>query len=243
MVIFSFFYEDKKLAEALMNETGDAFPQITSLMFAINPKANDTLDGIEVIPFRGNDHLIEKMEDLRFRISPKSFFQTNTSQAYNLYRVTRDFAGLSGEETVYDLYTGTGTIALFLARHCKKIIGVEYVQDAVDDGKMNADLNGITNAAFVAGDLRDVLNESFYSSHGRPDVIITDPPRNGMHEDVVKAILSGRPRRIIYVSCNPATQARDILLLSQAYRVVQSQPIDMFPFTHHVENVALLELQ
>jgi 23S rRNA (uracil1939-C5)-methyltransferase len=243
MVIFSFFHEDKETAEALMNATGDAFPGITSLMFAINPKANDTLDGIDVMPFRGKDHLIEKMEDMRFRISPKSFFQTNTSQAYNLYRIVRDFAGLNGAETVYDLYTGTGTIALFLAHHCKNIVGIEYVQDAVDDGNRNADLNGITNATFVAGDIRDVLNESFFNEHGKPDVLVTDPPRNGMHEDVIHAILACLPGRIVYVSCNPATQARDILMLSQAYRVAQCQPLDMFPYTHHVENVALLELQ
>jgi len=241
MVIFSFFREDREITERLMNEVAGHFPQITSLMYVINPKANDTLNDLKIALFKGKDHLIETMEDLRFKISPKSFFQTNTRQALKLYSIARDFAGLTGNETVYDLYTGTGTIALFLARNCKKVIGMENIQEAIDDARANAELNDISNASFHAGDIRELLQESFIENNGRPDVIITDPPRNGMHPDVVKAMISAYPERIVYVSCNPATQARDIELLSSAYRVVHSRPVDMFPYTHHVENVALLE--
>jgi 23S rRNA (uracil1939-C5)-methyltransferase len=200
------------------------------------------LNDLDIQLFSGKDHLIEKMEDLSFRISPKSFFQTNTTQAYRLYSVAREFADLTGSETVYDLYTGTGTIALFLARQCNKVIGLEYVQQAIDDANINAQLNEISNATFFSGDIKDLLNETFIAQNGKPDIIITDPPRNGMHADVIKSIIAAAPGRIVYVSCNPATQARDIELLSPFYRMVKSQPVDMFPFTHHVENVALLEL-
>jgi 23S rRNA (uracil1939-C5)-methyltransferase len=242
MVIFSFFRDDHDDLEKLLIALAMQFPQITSLMYVINPKANDTLNDLDVIRFSGRDHLIESMEGLRFRISPKSFFQTNTSQAYRLYTITREFADLTGNEIVYDLYTGTGTIALFLAGNCKKAIGIENVAEAIEDANRNADLNGITNVSFFAGDIRELMNETFFIRNGYPDVLITDPPRTGMHEDVVKAILTARPRRIVYVSCNPATQARDIQLLSEHYRVLRCQPVDMFPFTHHVENVALLSL-
>jgi 23S rRNA (uracil1939-C5)-methyltransferase len=209
-------------------------------MYVINPKANDTLNDLEVLPFKGKDHLIESMDNLKFRISPKSFFQTNTTQAYRLYSMAREFASLTGNETVYDLYTGTGTIALFMAASCKKVIGLEYVPEAIEDANLNAEINSITNAAFFTGDIRALLNESFFASHGHPDVMVTDPPRTGMHEDVVKAILLAAPSRIVYVSCNPATQARDIQLMSELYEVARCQPVDMFPYTHHVENVALL---
>jgi 23S rRNA (uracil1939-C5)-methyltransferase len=242
MVIFSFFRADYEVIEKLLQAVALKFPQITSLMYVINSKGNDTLNDLEIRLFKGSDHLIEKMEDLNFRISPKSFFQTNTEQAYKLYCITRDFAGLSGREIVYDLYTGTGTIALFLARNCQKVIGIEYVPDAIDDAKRNAELNSILNASFFTGDIRELLNESFIGQNGRPDVVITDPPRTGMHADVIKAVITARPQRIIYVSCNPATQARDISLLSATYKVLKIQPVDMFPFTQHIENVALLEV-
>ncbi len=242
MVIFSFFRNDQDLIVPLMDAVASQFPQITALLFVINSKANDTITDLPVHLFKGNDHLLEKMEDLVFSISPKSFFQTNTEQAHRLYSVTRDFAGLKGSETVYDLYTGTGTIALFLANRCSKVVGLEYVPEAIEDAKKNAGLNGIENASFYAGDIRELLNESFIEENGRPDVIITDPPRTGMHADVVEAILAARPVRIVYVSCNPATQARDVSLLAGSYRLLKIQPVDMFPFTHHVENVALLEL-
>jgi len=241
MVILSFFREDENSIERLLRALREEFPVITSLGYVINPKANDTLEGLEVVHFSGDDHLVEQMENLRFRISPKSFFQTNTTQAYRLYCIAREFSGLTGSETVYDLYTGTGTIALFLAAGCKKVLGMESVSEAIEDAWWNARLNEITNVAFFTGDIRDMLNESFINQHGLPDVVITDPPRAGMHADVVKAILSANPRRIVYVSCNPATQARDIQLLSGQYRVDRCQPVDMFPYTHHVENVALLQ--
>jgi 23S rRNA (uracil1939-C5)-methyltransferase len=242
MVILSLFRNNEKVMTGLLDALSARFPEISSLMFVVNPKANDTLTDLEVKLYKGKDHLIEEMEGLKFRISPKSFFQTNTSQAHQLYSVARDFAALTGTETVYDLYTGTGTIALFLASACRQILGIEYVQEAIDDAKLNAALNGILNASFHAGDMKDLLNQAFIEEHGQPDVIVTDPPRNGMHADVVKTILDASPRKIVYVSCNPATQARDIEMLSQRYNVVKSQPVDMFPYTHHVENVALLEL-
>jgi 23S rRNA (uracil1939-C5)-methyltransferase len=241
MVVFSFYENDSVAIEKLLHAVAGKFPQIASLMYAINSKANDTLNDLEVKLFRGRDHLVEKMEDLEFSISPKSFFQTNTKQAYNLYCTTRDFAGLTGKETVYDLYTGTGTIALFLARNCQKVVGLEHVPEAISDAKRNAELNGISNAVFLSGDIRELLNDQFIEQHGRPGVIITDPPRTGMHADVIQAIIAADPQRIVYVSCNPATQARDIQLLSTRYKVLKTQPVDMFPFTHHVENVALLE--
>lgn len=242
MAIFSFFRNDQDLIVPLLDAVASRFPQITSLMYVINSKANDTITDLPVNLFKGNDHLLEKMEDLVFSISPKAFFQTNTEQAHQLYSVARDFANLKGNEIVYDLYTGTGTIALFLANRCHKVVGLEYVPEAIEDAKKNAGLNRIENSFFYAGDIRVLLNESFTAENGKPDVIITDPPRTGMHADVVEAILAARPARIVYVSCNPATQARDISLLSGSYRLAKIQPVDMFPFTHHVENVALLEL-
>jgi 23S rRNA (uracil1939-C5)-methyltransferase len=240
MVIFSFFRDDTAAIDSLLGAVQSRFPQITSLGYVINGKANDTIQDLEVKVFSGKDHLIETMEDLQFRISQKSFFQTNTTQALRLYQVVRDWAALTGNETVYDLYTGTGTIALFLARHCTRVVGLEFVPEAIDDANRNAELNGIKNAAFYAGDIRALLTADFIAANGSPDVIITDPPRTGMHEDVVKAILSVKPEKIVYVSCNPATQARDIVLLSEHYRAEKCQPIDMFPYTHHVENVTLL---
>jgi 23S rRNA (uracil1939-C5)-methyltransferase len=241
MAVFSFFKDEAETIEKLLLEVSAKFPQITSLMYVINPKANDTLNDLTVRLYKGQDHLIEKMDDLEFRISPKSFFQTNTRQAGRLYSVARDFAQLTGKEIVYDLYTGTGTIALFLARGSRKVIGLEYVSEAVADACKNAELNSISNTMFLAGDIREMLDDTFTELYGRPDVIITDPPRTGMHADVLQAMLAAAPQRIVYVSCNPATQARDIQILSERYRVLKVQPVDMFPFTHHVENVALLE--
>ena len=218
----------------------ESFPQITSLLWLDNQKCNDTISDQDIQVYKGLDHIMLHMEDLRFKVGPKSFYQTNTRQAYNLYKVAREFAGLTGDELVYDLYTGTGTIANFVARSCRRVIGIEYVPEAIEDAKVNSRLNGIDNTLFFAGDMKDILTEDFLREHGRPDVIITDPPRAGMHGDVVQTILSADPRRIVYVSCNPATQARDIQLLDSAYRVEAIQPVDMFPHTHHVENVVLL---
>ncbi|MCQ2330836.1 MAG: 23S rRNA (uracil(1939)-C(5))-methyltransferase RlmD, partial [Paludibacteraceae bacterium] len=197
----------------------------------------------DVLLYAGQDHIMEKMEDLQFKVGPKSFYQTNTDQAYELYKVVRKFAGLQGTETVYDLYTGTGTIANFVAKQAKKVVGIEYVPEAIEDAKINAKLNGLNNTAFFAGDMKDVLNADFIAQHGKPEVIITDPPRAGMHEDVIKVILDAAPQRIVYVSCNPATQARDLALLDSNYRVVAVQPVDMFPHTQHVENVVLLQIK
>ena len=241
MVIFSFFRENKKQREQLLDAIAAQFPQITSLMYAVNPKRNDTLTDQDILVYRGNDHIFEEMEGLRFKIGPKSFYQTNSEQAYELYKVTRDFAGLTGNETVYDLYTGTGTIANFVASQAKKVVGIEYVPEAIDDARVNAALNRIENTVFYAGDMKDLLTRDFIEQNSPPDVIITDPPRAGMHEDVVRTILNAKARRIVYVSCNPATQARDIQLLSENYKVIKIQPVDMFPHTHHVENVVLME--
>ena len=241
MVIVSMFREDKKERKQLLEALAVQFPQITSLMYVINPKCNDTLTDQDILVYRGNDHIFEEMEGLRFKIGPKSFYQTNSEQAYELYKVARDFAGLTGNETVYDLYTGTGTIANFIASKAKKVVGIEYVPEAIDDARVNAALNGIGNTIFFAGDMKDLLTRDFIAENGRPDVIITDPPRAGMHEDVVRTILNTGALRIVYVSCNPATQARDIQLLSENYKVTKIQPVDMFPHTHHVENVVLLE--
>ncbi len=241
MVIVVFFYEDKEKIEKLLRFLMDEFPVITSLLYVINPKANDTITDREVFVGYGNDCIYEEMEGLRFKIGPKSFYQTNSRQAYNLYKVARDFAALTGHEMVYDLYTGTGTIANFVAKNAAKVIGIEYVAEAIEDAEANSRLNGIENTLFFAGDMKDVLTESFLAKHGRPDVVITDPPRAGMHDDVIKTILSASPKRVVYVSCNPATQARDVNLLDTDYRVVGVQPVDMFPHTHHVENVVLLE--
>ena len=240
MVILAFGEEDqterKNLLDALINE----FPQITSLMYVINEKQNDSLTDQEIICYKGRDHIFEEMEGLKFKIGPKSFYQTNSEQAYNLYSKTRELAGLNGSETVYDLYTGTGTIANFIARQAQKVIGIEYVPEAIEDAKVNSELNGIANTLFYAGDMKDVLNSDFIARHGHPDVIITDPPRAGMHPDVVQTILNAAPERIVYVSCNSATQARDLQLMDTAYKVMAVQPVDMFPHTHHVENIVLL---
>ena len=241
MVIVAFFREDKKEREKLLQAMADRFPQISSLMYVINSKRNDTLTDQEILVFKGNDHIFEEMEGLRFKIGPKSFYQTNSEQAYELYKVARGFAGLTGGETVYDLYTGTGTIANFVASKARKVVGIEYVPEAIEDAHVNADLNGIKNTLFFAGDMKDLLNLGFFDEHGQPDVIITDPPRAGMHDDVVRTILNAGARRIVYVSCNPATQARDIQMLSEKYKVTKIQPVDMFPHTHHVENVVLME--
>lgn len=231
------------LFKQLLQYVADQFPEITSLLYIINNKCNDTINDLDVHVFRGNDHIFEEMEGLRFKVGPKSFYQTNSGQAYNLYKVARDFAGLTGGELVYDLYTGTGTIANFVSRQARQVIGIEYVPEAIEDAKVNAEINGIENTLFFAGDMKDILTQDFINQYGRPDVIITDPPRAGMHQDVVDVILFAEPKRIVYVSCNPATQARDLQLLDVKYRVKAVQPVDMFPHTHHVENVVLLELK
>ncbi len=232
---------DKDEAMRLLEALHLQFPQITSLMYVYNPKCNDTIGDLGVKCYFGTDHIYELMEDLRFKVGPKSFYQTNTEQAYILYKVTREFAGLSGNELVYDLYTGTGTIANFVAKQAKKVIGIEYVPEAIEDAKVNSSVNNIGNTLFYAGDMKDILNREFIEKHGRPDVVITDPPRAGMHQDVIDTILFAEPKRIVYVSCNPATQARDLQLLDSIYRVTKIQPVDMFPHTQHVENVVLLE--
>ena len=224
-----------------MQHLSETFPQITSLLYVDNHKANDTFGDQEIHVVKGKDHIYEQMEDLRFKVGPKSFYQTNTEQAYELYKVARSFAGLTDKELVYDLYTGTGTIANFVAHQARQVIGIEYVPEAIEDAKVNSEINGITNTLFYAGDMKDILNKDFIEEHGRPDVIITDPPRAGMHHDVIDTILFAAPKRIVYVSCNPATQARDLQLLDSDYRVTKIQPVDMFPHTQHVENVVLLE--
>ena len=233
--------EEQQQAEALLQYIGDKFPEITSLLYVNNQKFNDTFGDLPVTVFKGEDHVFLQMEDLRFKVGAKSFYQTNTDQAYELYKVAREFAGLTGDQLVYDLYTGTGTIANFVAKKAKQVIGIEYVPEAIEDAKVNSAINGITNTRFYAGDMKDILTEDFVREHGRPDIIITDPPRAGMHTDVVNVILGAAPRRIVYVSCNPATQARDLALLDTDYKVTRIQPVDMFPHTQHVENVVLLE--
>jgi len=225
----------------LLEYVRDNFPQVTSLMYVENSKQNESISDLEVQLFAGKDHIIEAMEDLKFRVGPKSFYQTNSEQALGLYRVATDFAQLTGNELVYDLYTGTGTIANFVARKAKRVIGIEYVPEAIDDARVNSALNGITNTVFFAGDIKNVLSEKFMNDEGKPDVVILDPPRAGIHPDVTKALISALPARIVYVSCNPATQARDIALMAEHYNVTRIQPVDMFPHTHHVENVVLLE--
>ncbi len=240
MVILVFYADDKMAREGLLNFIGDRFPQITSLLYVINEKGNDTITDQDVIVFKGNDHLVEEMEGLKFIIGAKSFYQTNSTQAYELYKITRDMAGLTGNETVYDLYTGTGTIANFVAKSAKKVVGIEYVPEAIEDAKINSVNNRLTNTLFFAGDMKDILTADFIAENGRPDVIITDPPRAGMDEKVVLVILAAAPDKIVYVSCNPATQARDLLLMQQQYTVKEVHPVDMFPHTHHVENVVLL---
>ena len=244
MVIIQFHYDEtggEKEALALLQHIADKFPQITSLMYLDNQKCNDTIGDLDILVFKGKDHIIETMEGLMFKVGPKSFYQTNTNQAYRLYCVAREFASLTGRELVYDLYTGTGTIANFVAKNAKKVIGIEYVPEAIEDAKINADLNHISNTLFFAGDMKDILTDSFIAQHGRPDVIISDPPRAGMHPDVVQTILRTAPQRIVYVSCNPATQARDLQMMDAHYQVMAVQPVDMFPHTPHVENVVLLE--
>jgi 23S rRNA (uracil1939-C5)-methyltransferase len=241
MVIVVFFREDIEQRTGLLEFLSAEFPEITSLMYVINSKRNDSLNDQEPILYKGESFLVEEMDGLKFRIGPKSFYQTNTKQALELYRIARNFAGLTGNETVYDLYSGTGTITNFIAAHARKVIGVEYVEEAVKDAVINSEINGITNTRFFAGDMKDVLSETFFKDNGKPDVIITDPPRAGMHEDVIKIILSAAPEKIVYISCNPATQSRDIQLLSGSYDVMNVQPVDMFPHTHHVENVILMK--
>jgi len=243
MLIMVFGDEDTTAINTLLSALHEHFPEITSLLSIINPKANDTINDLPVSVFYGKDHIMEQMEDLQFKVGPKSFYQTNTRQAYQLYKVAREAARLTGNELVFDLYTGTGTIANFVARRAKKVIGIEYVPEAIEDAKVNSAINRIDNTLFFAGDMKDILNREFIAEHGRPDVIITDPPRAGMHEDVVNTILFAAPKRIVYVSCNPATQARDLSLLDTQYRVTEVQPVDMFPHTQHVENVVTLELR
>ncbi len=241
MVLVSFYENDKANIEAVMQFLKHSFPQITSLLYVHNPKGNDTLQDLEIMTFHGKSYLTETMEGLQFRIGAKSFFQTNSSQAYELYKVARDLAQLTGNEIVYDLYTGTGTIANFVAKNAKKVIGLEYVEQAIEDAKVNSQINNITNTEFYAGDMKDLLDDKFMQNHPKPDIIITDPPRAGMHENVVKMLLKIEAKKIVYVSCNPATQARDLALLDEKYSVKIVQPVDMFPHTHHVENVVLLE--
>ena len=241
MVLVQFFHEDKVNLELLMEAIGNEFSEITSLLYVVNSKGNDTLYDQDVICFKGEDHIFEEMEGLRFKINAKSFYQTNSEQAYELYKITRDFAELTGNEIVFDLYTGTGTIAQFISKKAKKVIGIESVPDAIDAAKENAKLNNIKNTAFYVGDMKKVFNDEFIDRHGIPDVIITDPPRDGMHKDVVEQLLKISANKIVYVSCNSATQARDLALLDQDYKVTKTQAVDMFPQTFHVENVVLLE--
>lgn len=241
MLIVCFFSEQQENRENLLAAIAAEFPQISSLMYVINGKGNDTIHDQDIVLYKGNDHIFEEMEGLKFKIGPKSFYQTNSEQAYELYKITREFAGLKGDEVVYDLYTGTGTIANFIARGVKKVVGIEYVPDAIEDAHVNSELNGISNTSFFAGDMKKILTSDFIVQHGKPDVIITDPPRAGMDEEVVKTILEASPEKVVYVSCNPATQARDLALMDEIYKVTRIQPVDMFPHTHHVENVVLLE--
>jgi len=243
MVILVFYHDEPERRNALLDHLSEKFPEITSLFYIINSKKNDSLSDQEPVLYRGEDHLVEVMEGLRFRIGPKSFYQTNTSQALELYSSARNFADIRGNEIVYDLYSGTGTIACFVASKAHKVIGIEYIEDAVADAKANAEMNGITNTRFISGDIKKVLSDQLLSETGLPDVIITDPPRAGMHEDVVRSIIKASPAKIVYISCNPATQARDILILSEKYEVKAVQPVDMFPQTHHVENIVLLTLK
>ena len=246
MLVMQFHYttrEEEAQAMQLLEHIKQNFPEVTSLLYVNNLKCNDTIGDLDIKTYHGTDFIYEVMEDLKFKVGPKSFYQTNTEQAYELYKVAREFAGLTGEELVYDLYTGTGTIANFVAKKAKKVIGIEYVPEAIEDAKVNAQINQLDNTLFFAGDMKDILNREFIETYGRPEVIITDPPRAGMHQDVIDTILFAHPKRIVYVSCNPATQARDLQLLDAHYRVIKVQPVDMFPQTHHVENVVLLEVK
>ncbi|MBU2901403.1 23S rRNA (uracil(1939)-C(5))-methyltransferase RlmD [Maribacter dokdonensis] len=241
MVLVQFFENDEEKRELLLNHLSKTFPEITSLLYVINPKQNDTIYDQEIICFSGRDHIFEEMEGLKFKINAKSFYQTNSEQAYELYKITRNFADLKGDELVYDLYTGTGTIAQFVSKKAKKVIGIESVPEAILDAKANAERNKIENVDFFVGDMKNVFNEQFIAQNGVPDVIITDPPRDGMHKDVVQQILNIAPKKVVYVSCNSATQARDLELMKEMYTITKVQPVDMFPQTHHVENVVLLE--
>ncbi len=241
MVLMAVGEDNQCAIQKLMTAINDRFPEITSLSYVINTKLNDTFADLDIVTFSGRPYIEERMDDLRFRIGPKSFYQTNSEQAHRLYEVARDFADLKGGELVYDLYTGTGTIANFVAKCCRKVIGIEYVEDAIKDARINSEVNGIENTLFFAGDMKDVLTDDFIDEYGRPEVMIVDPPRAGMHGDVVNVILNAEPERIVYVSCNPATQARDLALLDEKYKVVRVQPVDMFPHTHHVENVVKLQ--
>lgn len=241
MVMVQFFREDEPKRIAFLENLRRKFPEIVSLLYAINPKGNDSIYDLEIQVYAGEDHLMEEMEDLKFKIGPKSFYQTNPQQAYELYKITRDFADLKGDELVYDLYTGTGTIAQFVSKKAKKVVGVEAVQEAIDAANANAERNGITNCTFYCGDMKDIFDDAFIEANGTPDVIITDPPRDGMHKNVVENILKINPKRVVYVSCNSATQARDLEMMKHQYKIVKVQPVDMFPQTHHVENVVLLE--
>jgi len=243
MVIVVFAYADEEEVNKLMEFINKGFPEITSLLYIINQKKNDTIFDQEVQVYKGRDYIYEEMEGIRFRIGPKSFYQTNSIQALNLYHVARDFAGFKGHELVYDLYTGAGTIANFIAKQVREVIGIEYVPSAIEDAKINSEINNITNTKFFAGDMKDVLSDVFVALHGKPDVIITDPPRAGMHPDVVNRLMQIEAEKIIYVSCNAATQARDLLVLKEKYNTVKIQPVDMFPHTQHVENVVLLVLR
>ncbi len=243
MVIVVFAYADEDQVAGMMQFVADSFPNITSLLYILNQKKNDTIFDQDVVTYRGADHILEEMEGIKFRIGPKSFYQTNSEQALHLYEITRDFADFRGDELVYDLYTGAGTIANFIAAKVKQVIGVEYVPQAIEDAKVNSFINNITNTQFFAGDMKDVLNADFVTEHGKPDVIITDPPRAGMHPDVVARLMEIEAEKIVYVSCNAATQARDLLVLKEKYDVVKIQPVDMFPQTQHVENVLLLQLR
>jgi len=240
MVVAVFGEEDRPRIAALLDHLSERFPQITSLFYVVNTKWNDSTGDLEPVCYRGKDHIVEQMEGLRFKVGPKSFYQTNSEQAYELYKVARDFAGLQPGEVLYDLYTGTGTIANFCAARCRRVVGIEYVPEAIEDAKVNSALNGIGNTVFYAGDMKEVLSDDFVAANGRPDVVILDPPRAGVDEPVLKVLLRAAPGRIVYVSCNPATQARDLALLDGAYRVAAVQPVDMFPHTHHVENVVKL---
>lgn len=241
MVVIQFFKEDKAKRELLLDYVAETFPEITSLQYIINEKANDTFYDQDVICYKGEDHIFEEMEGLTFKINAKSFYQTNSNQAFELYKLTRDFADLKGDELVYDLYTGTGTIAQFVSKKAKKVVGVEAVPDAISAAKENAERNNITNCEFFVGDMKNVFNQEFINTHGQPDVIITDPPRDGMHKDVVQQILNIAPKKVVYVSCNSATQARDLALMKAQYVITKVQAVDMFPQTHHVENIVLLE--
>ncbi len=243
MVIVIFAYPEEGQVELVMEFVKTQFPQITSLLYIINQKKNDTFSDQEVLLYNGRAYIEEEMEGLKFRIGPKSFYQTNSLQAYELYKITRDFADLKGDELVYDLYTGTGTIANFVAKMAKKVVGVEYVPDAIVDAKINSEVNGINNTVFYAGDMKDILNNDFINQNGKPDVVITDPPRAGMHPDVVERLMEMEADKIVYVSCNAATQARDLIRLKEKYDLVRIKPVDMFPHTQHVENVVLLKLK